>query len=292
MNNIPPIYIVNLEKSVDRMNNVIKIMNKYNLKFKRFNAIYGKSLSNNEIKDVIDPVCSKMLCSNGMIGCAMSHIKLWRQLINDNSTDRYLILEDDIGDININNLINLLNFIEKEKIQYHMINLNSITYGGKINKNKIKITENLYLGEGLLPLGTSAYIINKKGAEILIKNIDKHKIKTHIDLQINIIKKFYDSNFKYYVIEPTIIKLNDVYSNTSTLTNKKFNITSFILEKLNLGKIKWYLGTPLIIINRSFEIYLYTILLIILLIINIKKIKNQYITYFIILELILMYFYK
>jgi GR25 family glycosyltransferase involved in LPS biosynthesis len=292
MNNIPPIYIINLEKNVDRMNNITKIMNKYNLKFKRFNAIYGKTLSNNEIKNVIDPICSNMLCSNGMIGCALSHIKLWRQLLNDNTTDRYLILEDDNGDININKLTNLLNYIDKEKLEYHMINLNSITYGGKIIKNKTKIGNNLYLGNSLIPLGASSYIINKKGAQILINNIDKHKVKTHIDLQINIIKYFNDTRFIYYVVEPSIVKLNDIDSNQSTLSNKKTNIMFFILEKLNLGRLKWYLNTPIIIIRRNFEINLYTILLLILLIVNIKKIKNQYITYFIILELILSYFYK
>jgi GR25 family glycosyltransferase involved in LPS biosynthesis len=292
MNNIPPIYIINLEKSVDRMNNIANIMKKYNLKFNRFNAVYGKTLSNNEIENVIHPICFNMLCSNGMIGCALSHVKLWRQLLNDNTTDNYLILEDDIGDININKLIKLLNFIDKEKIEYNMINLNTITSGGKIIKNKIKIEENLYLGQGLLLLGLSSYIINKKGAQILINNIDKHKVKTHIDLQINIIKYLYDTNFIYYVVEPNIVKLHDIDSNQSTLVNKKTNIMFFILEKLKLGRLKWYLNTPLIIIKRNLEIDFYTILLLILLIINIKKIKNQYITYFIILELILTYFYK
>jgi glycosyl transferase family 25 len=292
MNNIPPIYIINLEKSVDRMNNIANIMKKYNLKFNRFNAVYGKTLSNSEIENVIHPICFNMLCSNGMIGCALSHIKLWRQLLNDNTTDNYLILEDDIGDININKLIKLLNFIDKEKIEYHMINLNTITCGGKIIKNKIKIEDNLYLGQGLIPLGASSYIINKRGAQILINNIAKYKVKTHIDLQINIIKKLYDNNFIYYVVEPNIVKLHDIDSNQSTLVNKKTNIMFFILEKLKLGRIKWYLNTPLIIIKRKFEIDFYTILLLILLIINIKKIKNQYITYFIILELILTYFYK
>lgn len=292
MNNIPPTYIINLEKSVDRMNNVNVLMEKYNLKFKRFNAIYGKTLSNNEIKDIFDPICSNVLCSNGMIGCALSHIQLWKQLLNDNTTDKYLILEDDIGDIDINKLINLLNFIGKNKLEYHMINLSSIACGGKIIKNKIQIGENLYIGKGLMPLGTAGYIINKKGAEKLINNINKHKIKTHIDMQINIIKNLYDTDFTYYVVEPTIVKLNDIDSNQSTLVNNKKNIMSFILQKINLGRLKWYLNTPIIIIRRKIEIDLYTLLLLLLLIINIKKIKNQYITYFILLELILTYFYK
>ena len=75
-----------------------RIVNKYNIEYKRFEAIYGKDLDDNYIKDNTSKICNYILCNHGMIGCALSHITLQKQLINDNNNDKYIILEDDFID--------------------------------------------------------------------------------------------------------------------------------------------------------------------------------------------------
>jgi glycosyl transferase family 25 len=124
MNILPPIHIINLKKSVDRLDNVKKVMNKYNLKFNIFDAIYGKELSQEEVNENTNIFCRTLLCNNGIIGCAMSHINLWNQLLEDKNNDTYLILEDDIHDIDIEQLNNLFNFINETKFDYDYISLN------------------------------------------------------------------------------------------------------------------------------------------------------------------------
>ncbi len=291
MNNLPPIYVVNLKKSVDRFENVKKVMNKYNLNFQRFDAVYGKELSQEEVNEYSNIFCRTILCNNGIIGCAMSHIQLWKQLIEEKTNDTYLILEDDINDIDIEQLNNLFKFINEKKFDYDYISLNCI--GDNLfcyNTNKgIKVNDKLYLTNKVYTFGTGGYIINKSGAKKLLDMIDKYKIIYHIDISISFKKLISDKNdFKHYNTNYNIIILNDELGSTSTISESHKSILLFILSKLKLYKILWQLNTSQLTLFRKFEITSYFVLLIILLVLNIKKFKIKYVNYFIILELILL----
>jgi len=78
------IWIINLDKSIDRMSRIKKNFDKYGIKFNRFSAIYGKNLSKRYIKNNVNFLCKSVLCNYGTIGCAISHKTLWKQLIDSN----------------------------------------------------------------------------------------------------------------------------------------------------------------------------------------------------------------
>jgi glycosyl transferase family 25 len=287
-NNLPPIHIVNLKKSVDRLENVKKVMSKYNLKFERFDAIYGKELSQEEVNKNANILCRTLLCNNGIIGCAMSHIQLWNKLLNDNMSDKYIIMEDDIEDINIQELNNLVNFINDNKFDFDYISLNCISlFCQNLNKG-IKVSDTLYLTNKIYPFGTGAYIISKNGAKKLVDMINKYKIFYHIDFTVSFKKYLSNNNFKHYNTNYNLIHLNNLITSNSTISNTNKSIILTIVNKLKLYNLEWHLKVPYFTLFRKFEINLYFILLVILLILNIRKFKIKYLNYFIILELILL----
>ena len=93
LNKISKSFFINLDRRKDRLDHIYK-----NTPFftERFPAVDSKSL---ELTDEI-----KKLFPNGLylkkkkseIACALSHYRLWKQLVEDKNADYYLILEDDV----------------------------------------------------------------------------------------------------------------------------------------------------------------------------------------------------
>ena len=93
LNKISKSFFINLDRRKDRLDHIYK-----NTPFftERFPAVDSKSL---ELTDEI-----KKLFPNGLylkkkkseIACALSHYRLWKQLVEDKNADNYLILEDDV----------------------------------------------------------------------------------------------------------------------------------------------------------------------------------------------------
>ena len=89
------IWVVNMDKSTDRLEKIKNNLDKLGLGFNRFSAVYGKELSKEQVDLVATPLCKNLLCNYGIVGCAQSHKELWKQLVQDDKTNYYLILEDD-----------------------------------------------------------------------------------------------------------------------------------------------------------------------------------------------------
>ena len=76
MNNIDKIFIVNLDKDIERLNNSYKQLNKYNItNYERYPAVNGKDLSQKELNDYTT-ILGKLIASKSMIGCGISHINI------------------------------------------------------------------------------------------------------------------------------------------------------------------------------------------------------------------------
>lgn len=272
------IWVINLDKSTDRIDKIKKNFSSLGLSFNRFSAIYGKNLSKNSINEVSTKICHTFLCNYSMLGCALSHITLWKQLLNSNE-EYYLICEDDIVfDKKTIEIINKLEpFIKKFDIDF--INLNCVNYGGCSFIKTIFTIDEYEFGKPIFPLGFTSYILTKKGAEKLI-NITK-KINYHLDFQISFSEEY--SKLNYFSSNIPLLKLTN---EESTIGKKKTCLTIEVLELLNLKYLAWSLNVPIFVINLFYEINILMILLILLFIINNNYLMSEIILWFIILELI------
>ena len=230
------IKIINLKKRTNRKQNVKTQLDKlgiYNYEF--FEAINGYEIEEYEKISEIQELFrnNDFSYKKGVIGCALSHIELWKKLVNDNNNEYYLILEDDI-EFNPNfktiydGLTQYLKNIEMLFFGYHMyINVTKeIKEEYSILKNEIKVqdfNDNLSLG------GFFSYSINKKCAKKLLEYIEKNGIQNGIDYLIQ--KKLYkDGKLDCKELKPHIIKSEYYYYNNVDTdiqnNNEKFDFSN------------------------------------------------------------------
>lgn len=230
------IRIVNLERRGERWIDVKNKLKNVGIKedeYARFNAIDGYSLSmNDEIKHIFRN--NQFFYRCGVVGCALSHINLWKELCKSDY-DEFLILEDDITFAS--------NFREKlMRVWKNIPSTFDLCYiGHSINPylccknmyknndspNIIKFTKNKYQNlkdDDTFWGGTFGYIVSKSGARKLLNMIDENCVYYPIDIDMR-------SNFKnmeVYSIIPHIVysdldmKNSDIQcSNKSLLHSSK-----------------------------------------------------------------------
>lgn len=91
-----PIKVVNLDRSVDRWENMQKQLNRFAfLAYERFPAVYGK-LYFEEYRRHIDTRHMKTELNAGELGIYMSTMEILHALTQDDENDYYLLLEDDV----------------------------------------------------------------------------------------------------------------------------------------------------------------------------------------------------
>jgi len=128
----------------------------------------------------------------GVIGCAMSHIALWKRLIHDSTCDLYVILEDDselVDDFGLKMAQAVQLFSADAESEYCTIStlfhlsynrcLNSIKHPCTSVDNLRVIKKNNYEVDG-----AGGYIIKKSGAARFIDYYTTHSITRAIDTSV------------------------------------------------------------------------------------------------------------
>jgi glycosyl transferase family 25 len=95
-----PVYLINLDRSTDRLARVTEDFRRAGLEFHRLRAVDGASMAGEEWslrydaernrRDYLAPL------SRGEIACILSHRAAWRHLLEAEDSEHAIILEDDI----------------------------------------------------------------------------------------------------------------------------------------------------------------------------------------------------
>ena len=91
------IFVINLERNIQKKLTITNILNKYTNDFEFVKAIDGNLLKDDAYNinlDFYNP-CNNRHITRGEIGCALSHFSIWENIVNKN-IESCLILEDDI----------------------------------------------------------------------------------------------------------------------------------------------------------------------------------------------------
>jgi len=229
--NIDKTIVINMKKDKERLDYIKKQCQKANIKFERFNGIDGTKLNIDELKKnkVIEIHKNSFFNHNkqgrnslkGSIGCALTHKKIWEQIINLENKNT-LIFEDDV--IIPKNFLKKFNSYSKQiPNDWDIIFLGGVRiFGKQITKNIIKAVstpDNIMSNCGLY-----AYIVNKNSAQKLINKCNP--INNYIDIQIN---RHYNTLNAYY-IQPNIIKHNFKIK-SSRNHNKGFKYPKYFIEE-------------------------------------------------------------
>jgi GR25 family glycosyltransferase involved in LPS biosynthesis len=176
-----PSYLINLKYRKDRLEKFRKLCP---LKFEVFKAIEGKKLIyTSQLGRIFEKNDYNM--RRGMVGCALSHIKLMINLVNGNE-DKFCIFEDDVTFAS-----NFSDKIKKvlslsSKIPWDIIFLghtlypqykNNMNNNQSIHLEKWSVERSLSRSMG----GAFAYLITKKGAEKMLNYINENSMINCID---------------------------------------------------------------------------------------------------------------
>ena len=197
------IKVVNLERRPDRkmaITNLFKEAKLHDYIF--YKAVDGKTLeSTNELKTLFTG--NDFGNRKGVIGCAISHLNLWKELVADKNHTYYVIFEDDI---NVQpkfkeRFTQLKPEMEKQEVLflgYHMFakqrEETKHIYETQADTVVEPLNKHLYIG------GFYSYSINKVGAQKLIDYIAQNGIKHGIDYLVKIVE-----GLKVNEIQPFIV---------------------------------------------------------------------------------------
>jgi glycosyl transferase family 25 len=275
-----------MDKDTDRLNKMTKECNKFNIKFQRFSGIDANNLSIKEKNKYVTNFCQKY-CTNGMIGCGLSHFKIYEDVIKNNYNN-VLILEDDVYfDDNFHNILN--DSLKELPKDYDILYVGSFGLSSKeinydhnyllkllSNKKKQNNSFNtIFCPE--FPLGTHGYIVSNQGCKKILKNIKK--INYHIDWQINLTNK----NLNIYATNEKIVYQHWEESNNSNMLSFPKYPNTLLNNIYDNNKVPYsYIFNVSIIKICNITIKLWHIIFFILGFINNKYLNIYILIYFII----------
>ncbi|GKW17951.1 beta-1,4-galactosyltransferase [Pectobacterium carotovorum subsp. carotovorum] len=205
-------FVVNLEKDKNKKDQIQNECRKAKLDYEIISAIDGRELNDSELSSKVNPVSINYL-SKGEIGCALSHQKIYKKILDDN-IDYALILEDDVEisqDIN-QFLRDFLSVKDKSKGDIFLL----YPSGLKFLNRKINISHDCFFYEVYNSSCAHGYIISNKAAKKLIR------INTPIILVADAWLWFYQiSLLKVYALNKELVKAYDFDKRFSSIETER-----------------------------------------------------------------------
>jgi glycosyl transferase family 25 len=162
-------YCINLERRKDRKDSMQYQFSKQKIDVEFVNAVDGKLLEpSDEIKELFRD--NDFYYRRGVIGCAMSHINLWKRIVEESMSEEVVcIFEDDVKYVML-----LKNYQKNTDVLFLSYHTNRRTEQTK--QQIIKLNHLNYIG------GTHNYIITTKGAKKMLEIISTNGIQNAIDV--------------------------------------------------------------------------------------------------------------
>lgn len=259
------IFIVSLQKDLVRRAAISKILNEFNLNFTFIDAVYGKELSTNYLDSLRNKSSGKIVdrgfpATPGEIGCTLSHLKAYQEVL-DRGLEWACILEDDvILDDRFKRFINEFNSKYLDPTNLYLLGGQhpySKKYIIKSIKNVKKIgSQNFYktIGSKEVIYGTCCYLISSSLAKDLISLGDDELILADdwaYLVKKGIIRSIYLSDFVQHPIDLTNSHINKERE-AGESTKKALNRPAKLRRRIN-NSIKWRLKLQVLKAYRFIE---------------------------------------
>ncbi len=178
--------VINLKRRPERLAKFVKENNNNLISFRVFDGIDGKNLKPNfKLQKLFST--GDFSYRRGIVGCALSHIALWKELAMDNICNMSLIFEDDAKLVD-NFSGKCLDLITTYKDKYDLMFLHYLPWPQYYDINDLAIFKKpkaeKWTKEECIKRsmgGATAYILTKKGAITLLEHIDKYGVYNGID---------------------------------------------------------------------------------------------------------------
>jgi len=215
-----PINVINLPRRSDRRESMKNKLIGINYSF--FEGIDGKNLGSTKY-------IQKLFNNNdhgynkGVIGYALSHMSLWKRLVNDPDNNYYIILEDDLEFCE--------NFKEKllESVKlFHDKNINIGFFSSFSMSNTEQHKLKFIKQENLIWTGGAhGYIITKQACVGLLDSIEKYGLQKAIDFEI--VKH---TSFDIYFLNQSLAKQESFEDSDIQRNTERFYFSTLLPRSL------------------------------------------------------------
>lgn len=171
MLNQPPIFLINLDKSKDRLDAALQRLEPFELDITRVSAVVGKDITTDELAKFYSEEKNRSeyhrKLGPGEIGCYMSHLQIMKHIV-DEEIPYAFILEDDfkvIGDLSA-----AVDAIAAIEFNWDMVKL--AEYGERVRPtaHEFYLNDNFNLKiQKKLSAGTCAQAVSLTGAQKILK---------------------------------------------------------------------------------------------------------------------------
>ena len=258
------VLVINMEKSKDRWNRISRELEDLNVEFERFPAVVGKQLSEDEINQCTTLMARTIFCTHASVGCALSHINIWKKFINSGE-DFICVAEDDatFSEEFPKVLKDIPSIFKQTDFDIFELYNDVITDGEPMYINNYYKIVSPNFG-----LATCCYILSKKGA-IKLHELFGGKVSFTIDFHIALLNSRGKIK-QLLLVDPEVVKPS---SEASTINNlNSGGIMNRILEGFeNAKEIKKYTNANTLNICMKYSISPYLVFLISLFIISLLK---------------------
>ena len=212
------IYVINLDRSKDRLKNITKEMNDAHLSFIRWNAFDGSKLDFNKLiqQNVLNEKNKMMV---GAIGCSMSHISLWKEAMKHKKN--ILVFEDDIK-IPKDFSKRLTLYLDQLPPKWDILYLGASNINGKKYSNNLLIPNIMSDSNSTHNTGMYAMLIHYDFLQKLIEN--NLPISGNIDQSIKN-KLFQSSNI--FICNPPLITHDNTQPSMRRVVSNKPSTTKW-----------------------------------------------------------------
>ncbi|MBT0882303.1 glycosyltransferase family 25 protein [Campylobacter sp. 2018MI13] len=240
-------FIINLEQDIEKRQKITALCESLGLNYEIIKAVYGKALSEDEIKKNTYPKeeqlkLFKRTLSLGEIGCAMSHRLCYQKIIEQNLEDAIILEDDAVFDKNLLEFLKYKNEFPKD-LELLLLGHQRQIYSDdgfriespfslRFNKKILNWNLKRLVGRGN---GAYGYYITNNGAQKLFKAMNKFHLPADL----------YTSNETFinlYAIYPILIKLGIINTSSTqdNFTNKKRSKISKYFKLLK-NKIQFFI---------------------------------------------------
>lgn len=178
-------YLINLDSSTTRLNNIKKELEQQNLAYERISAIDGRKLSPSQYPSTYDAKTAQYLMGKeligGQIGCYLSHVHCLEKFLASDA-DYLLVLEDDIHFLaTLPNIIkNSLTYLFQTNQNWYVIHLSD--QKNFLKKPITKIDSHTINRSYYFPTLTPGLLWSRIGAKTFL--IENPKIQAPIDVAL------------------------------------------------------------------------------------------------------------
>lgn len=245
-------YVINMAGATERWSKVCAEFARVGVEPVRLDAVRGKDLSAAERAALTTPTCSTF-CTPATIGCAASHVALWKRMLQD-GVDTALACEDDTQFVDGFREL-LTEYATEFPPDFDVVYLGCFACTGEENvmtrvamsligaKHASRdVSEHVWVPPTALT--THCYIVSAKGARKLLDAIDGH-IATHIDKMMN--GMMGRGELVAYAVRPLLTHQEISLAATSISTAKTPRGPSILLDSVPFDKdVTWgyALGAP------------------------------------------------